>query len=168
MIQRRSILEPHLFRPRPRLRVRRRNCSLRQVRVQGARGGSKPCCQNFKSKSFRLIFGLKRLSCSLCLSACRNERDIPLLRERRRCLSGLIAGHSIPIDARLRQHACRALKNRRQRREMPFELPLCILLWLTVRRAQSCVPFRTTSRMLRPTRADTIPETNEELWPVRQ
>ena len=83
-------IENRLFRLRPCLRVNRRNCSLRQVRIHGACADGKPYRQNVKSKSFRLIFCLKHSSSSLLLSAYSNERDIPLLREHQ--CSGF-AGH---------------------------------------------------------------------------
>jgi hypothetical protein len=89
----------HSFRLRPRLCVRPGYCSLRQVRIQGACAESKPSRQNLQSKSFRLAFCLKRFSCSLYLSALRNERNIPLLGERRHCLMGF-AGHSCPCITR--------------------------------------------------------------------
>jgi len=88
-----------LFRLRPHLRVTRGNCSLWQVRIQGACSKSEPSRQNLKSKSFRLAFCLKRFTCSP-LSAFRNERDIPLVCQRRHCLTGF-AGHSYPIGNRV-------------------------------------------------------------------
>jgi hypothetical protein len=88
-----------LFRPRPHLRVSRRNCSLRQVRIHGACADSKPCRQNVKSKSFRLIFCLKHSGSSLLLSAYWTERDIPLLRERQRDLRVIVILAAVRVSA---------------------------------------------------------------------